>query len=193
MFSGIFVTAGAMQRSLFSIWPQVLLRGCISLLLGLLMLVWPHASIQVYIEIFGAYALADGLLLILQVLPVRKVDTRVWSRLLHGLIGVGVGTAVFLWPGFRDIGILNIFSMYLMLTGVLQIFTALDLYRVVRYDYYFIASGFISIFCGLWLRTMPVNDIVHLAMVFGLFMTAYALIAILIALEMRRSASSFSG
>ena len=151
------MNAGAMQRAMASIWWQVLLRGFISLLLGVLMLVWPDASVQVYEEIFGAYALVDGFLLILQVLPVRQVDKRVWSRLLHGVIGVGVGTAVFLWPEFREIGMSNIFSTYLMLTGVLQVFTALDLYRVVRYDYYFIASGFLSIFCGLLLKTVPVN------------------------------------
>ncbi|MGA9140833.1 MAG: DUF308 domain-containing protein [Methanocella sp.] len=186
------MTAGALQQKLFNIWPQVLLRGCISLLLGLLMLVWPHASVLIYVEIFGAYALADGFLLILQALPVRKIDTRVWSRLLHGIIGVSFGAAVFLWAGFREIRMVDMFSMYLMLTGVLQVFTALDLYHVVRYDHYLIASGFLSVFCGLLLRTVPAGDAVQLARVFGIFMTAYAVIAILIALEMRSSASAFS-
>jgi uncharacterized membrane protein HdeD (DUF308 family) len=80
-----------------------------------------------------------------------------------------------------------------MLTGVLQVFTALDLYRVVRYDYYFIASGFISILCGILLKTVMANDLVLLAKIFGIFMMAYAVIVILIALEMRRSAGSVSG
>ena len=187
------MNAGAIQRAMASIWWQVLLRGFISLLLGVLMLVWPGASVQVYEEIFGAYALVDGLLLITQVMPVRHVDKRLWSRLLHGVIGVGVGTAVFLWPEFREIGMSNIFSTYLMLTGVLQVYTALDLYRVVRYDYYLIVSGFLSIFCGLLLKTVPVIDVVQLTRIFGIFMIAYAVIAILTAFEMRRSSGSFSG
>ena len=76
-----------------------MLRGGISLALGLLMLVLPGASVQSYAGIFGAYALADGFLLIMQVLPVRKMDKRAGPRLLHGIIGVVVGAAVFLWPG----------------------------------------------------------------------------------------------
>ena len=46
------------------IWWQVLLRDGISLALGLMMLVLPGASVQSYAGIFGAYALADGFLLI---------------------------------------------------------------------------------------------------------------------------------
>ena len=187
------MSTGAMQRAMASIWWQVLLRGFISLLLGVLMLVWPYASVRAYEEIFGVYVLIDGLLIILHVVQVRQVDKKAWSRLLHGVIGVGVGAAIFLWPEFREIGMANIFSTYLMLTGVLQIFTALDLYRVVRYDYYLIASGFLSILCGLLLKTVLANDLVLLARIFGIFMTAYAVIVILIALEMRRSAGSFSG
>jgi uncharacterized membrane protein HdeD (DUF308 family) len=157
------------------------------------MLFLPHASVRAYVEIFGAYALIDGLLLIMLVLHTGKVDKRAGSRLLHGLIGVGAGAAALLWPEFRAVGIANIISTYLLLTGVLQIFTALDLYRVVRYDYYPLISGFLSILCGLWLKTTPVSDTILLARVFGIFMTAYAIITILIAMELRGSAVRYSG
>jgi uncharacterized membrane protein HdeD (DUF308 family) len=186
------MSAADVQQGLPTIWWQVLLRGSISLLLGLLMLALPHASVQAYEEIFGAYVLADGLLLITQVLPVRKMDKRAVPRLLHGAIGIFVGTAVFLWPEFREMGMANIFSTYLMLAGALQIFTALDLYRIVRYDYYLMVSGFISILCGLLLKIAPANDTLLLARIFGIFMTAYALIAIMIAFEMRKSTGHYS-
>jgi uncharacterized membrane protein HdeD (DUF308 family) len=141
---------------------------------------------------FGAYALADGLLLILQVLPVCKLDKRAGSRLLHGIIGVTAGAAVFLWPGFRELGMGNIFSMYLILTGVLQIFTALDLYSKVRHEYYFVASGFLSILCGLLVRIAPANDAVFIARIFGIFMTIYAILVIFVALEIRRGAGAYT-
>jgi uncharacterized membrane protein HdeD (DUF308 family) len=187
------MSAAELQQALPTIWWQVFLRGFISILLGLLILVLPHASIHAYETIFGAYALADGFLLIMQVLQAGKADKKAGSRLLHGLIGVGVGSAALLWPGFLAIGMANIFSTYLLLTGVLQIFTALDLYHVVRHDYYLITSGFLSILCGLWLKTMPVSDTIQLARGFGIFMTAYAVITILIAMEMRRGAVRYSG
>ncbi|OPY29269.1 MAG: hypothetical protein A4E28_01014 [Methanocella sp. PtaU1.Bin125] len=176
----------AIQRAMLSIWWQVLLRGVISLLLGLLMIFWPNASVRAYEEIFGVYALVDGLLLIMHVAQVRQVDRKASSRLLHGVIGVGFGAAIFLWPEFRQIGMANIFSTYVMLTGALQVFTALDLHQVVRYDYYFIASGLMSIVCGLLLKTTIAGDVVLLARIFGTFMTAYAVIVVLIAFEMRR-------
>lgn len=174
------------------IWWQVSLRGGISLALGLLMLVLPGASVRSYSGIFGAYALTDGFLLIMQVLPVRKQDKRAGPRLLHGIIGVVFGAAVFLWPGFREIGMASIFSTYLILTGALQVFTALDLYRVVRFDYYIFASGFLSLLCGLLVRIAPVNDAVGIARIFGIFMAIYAILLIFVALEIRRGAGTYS-
>ena len=94
---------------------------------------------------------------------------------------------------FREMGMANIFSTYLILTGALQVFTALDLYRVVRYDYYIFASGFLSILCGLLVKLAPVNDSVRVASIFGMFMSIYAVILIAIALEMKSSAGIPAG
>jgi uncharacterized membrane protein HdeD (DUF308 family) len=180
------------QRRISDIWWQVLLRGGISLALGLMMLALPQASVRAYVEIFGAYALTDGFLLIMQVLPVRKLDKRAGSRLLHGIVGVTAGAAVFLWPGFRELGMSNIFSMYLMLTGVLQVFSALDLYSKVSQEYYLIASGFLSILCGLLVRIAPVNDAVEIARIFGVFMAIYAILVIFVALKIRQGAIAYT-
>jgi uncharacterized membrane protein HdeD (DUF308 family) len=125
-------------------------------------------------------------------LPAHKIDKRAGSRLLHGITGVTAGADVFLWPGFHALGTGNIFSMYLMLTGDLQIFTALDLYNNVRHEYYLIASGFLSSLCGLLVRIAPVYDAVGIARIFGTFMTIYALVVIFVALEMRRGALTFT-
>jgi uncharacterized membrane protein HdeD (DUF308 family) len=173
------MNANALQRGLSGIWWQVLLRCALSLMLGLVMLVMPGASVKAYEEIFGAYALADGFLLIIQVLPVRHLDKKARSRLLHGIMGTGVGAAVFLWPGFREIGLANIFSAYVAVTGALQVFTAIELRPAVRSDYLLAAGGFLSLGAGLLIKVAPMANTVRLAQIIGVFLIAYATVIFL--------------
>ena len=51
-----------MQETLTRYWWAVVLRGVAAVLFGLLALIWPDITVFVLVILFGAYALADGVL-----------------------------------------------------------------------------------------------------------------------------------
>ena len=79
-------------------WWLVLLRGIAGIIFGVLTFVWPSLSLVALVIIFGAYALADGVLAIISAIRWRGETERWWLILLEGMAGVAVGIITLFWP-----------------------------------------------------------------------------------------------
>jgi uncharacterized membrane protein HdeD (DUF308 family) len=113
-------------------WWLLALRGMVAMLFGLAALVWPGATLNALVLLFGAYALVDGLLaLVVSLLDPDEFD-RGWALLLKGLAGIGIGVVTFLWPSVTSQSLLYLIAAWAVLTGVFEVVAALDLRNVVE-------------------------------------------------------------
>jgi len=104
-------------------------RGMVAGLLGLAIFVRLDLTLAAIGLLFGAFALADGLLaLIVSRLDRREFDHG-WVLLLQGLAGVAIGALTFLWPGVTAQALVSLIAAWAILTGVLA--TAAVLWEVV--------------------------------------------------------------
>src|SRR3546814_12083477 len=69
-------------------WWLIVMRGLAALLFGLVAIFWPGISLGVLVMIFGAYALADGIISLLSGLRLPASDMR------RGLLFMTAGTAI---------------------------------------------------------------------------------------------------
>ena len=73
-------------------WGWVLFRGVLSLLFGILAFVFPFGAVFAFTALFAAYALVNGIMLIVAGAKGASAHLpRWWSLVLSGLLGVGVG------------------------------------------------------------------------------------------------------
>ena len=80
-------------------WGWVVLRGVAAVLFGVLALAWPGITLAALVIVWGAYALADGVLSLVAAYRVRDQGKPFWSLLIVGLLGIAAGIVTFIWPG----------------------------------------------------------------------------------------------
>jgi uncharacterized membrane protein HdeD (DUF308 family) len=118
--------------SLFGAWRASergldLWRALISLVFGLVLLIWPEPFIRILLMVFGVWALYTG---ITQILEARRMDPQVSERGLMTLIGILVaviGVVLVIWPKSGLVTMAWVIAFAALLVAALFIFLALRL------------------------------------------------------------------
>jgi len=79
-------------------WWMLVLRGTLAVLLGTVMLDYPHLSLNLLVALFGVYALLDGTWAIASALWVTRTSFTAWPILFEGVASIAVGTFALTWP-----------------------------------------------------------------------------------------------
>jgi uncharacterized membrane protein HdeD (DUF308 family) len=142
-------------HSLAQSWWLIVLRGAVSVLLGLAAVVWPGLALSVAVSLLGVYLLADGLLAATSGLS-RKEGSQVWWLLLaEGAIGITAGIGVLVWPGLSAAGQLYIVAAWATLTGMIAMIAAIRLRADITHEGLLAISGLLSVALGMVLFIWP--------------------------------------
>lgn len=163
-------------------WWAVALRGVCGIVFGTLTFLAPRISLAALVLIYGAWALADGVLAIAGAVR-RRTGERGWVLVLKGCLGIAAGVVTLFWPGITAMALLYVIASWALVAGVLEVAAALRLRRVITGEWLLALSGVLSIAAGVLLMLFPGTG--ALAMV--LWIGAYALVsgALLVALALR--------
>jgi uncharacterized membrane protein HdeD (DUF308 family) len=135
-------------------WWLLALRGVAAILFGILAFVWPQETLTVFVYLFGAYVLADGVLSAAAALTLMKGRQRGWL-LLQGVVGIGIAIVTFLWPSVTGLTLLYLIAIWAIVTGVLEIVTAIELRREIAGEWLLILSGVASVVFGVLVILFP--------------------------------------
>jgi uncharacterized membrane protein HdeD (DUF308 family) len=105
-------------------------RALVSLVIGLVLLIWPEPFIRILLMVFGAWALYTG---ISQIFEARRMDPQVTDRGFMTTIGILVaviGVVLLIWPGSGVVTISWVIAFAALLVGALFIFLALRLKKL---------------------------------------------------------------
>jgi uncharacterized membrane protein HdeD (DUF308 family) len=108
------------------------LRGTFAVLLGLAILVPLDIGLAAMALLFGAFALADGLLVLIVSWFDRYQFDDGWVVLLKGPAGIAIGVLTLLWPGITAQALVALIAAWAILTGALAAMAALDRRNVVE-------------------------------------------------------------
>ena len=170
-----------------SLWWDMLLLGAVSIIFGLLLFFMPGLSIATFVVLFGFYAFAVGVLLLLQTFSVK--DGYWWARLLGAIIAFAAGAAVFLWPNISALSLLYVIAFYFILFGILQVVSSIALSRVFRGEWLYFIGGILSIVVGALLIMKPQTGAIALAQTIGIFAIAFGILLGVLALKLQGTMS----
>src|ERR687890_2074659 len=113
-------------------WWALAIRGGIAILFGLAALLRPDIALAALILLFGAYALVDGVFAIVGVFGGTRSGTPRWLLLLEGVVGILAGIIAFVNPGLTAIALLYLVAAWAVVTGLVQVFTAIRLRKEIQ-------------------------------------------------------------
>lgn len=164
----------------------VILRGIAAFLFGIITFVAPGISAAALVLVFGVYALADGVLLIVGALRPRQPARPRWMLFTGGIIGVMAGLVAFFFPGVTVIGLLALVAAWALVTGVLQVVAAINLRKVITGEWLLVISGVLSIAFGTVLVMFPAAGALALVLWIGAYAVVYGVVLFALGVRLRR-------
>jgi len=130
-------------------WGWIVLRGVAAVLFGLLAMTRPGITLAALVFIWGAYAIADGVLAIIAGLKIRDNGRPLWSLFVAGVVGIAAGVMTFRAPGVTALALLMIIASWAIGVGALQIFASIRLRKVIDGEWALGLSGVLSLAFGV--------------------------------------------
>jgi uncharacterized membrane protein HdeD (DUF308 family) len=92
------------------------ISGALSLALGVVIIVWPSISLYSLVLVFGAYALARGIVGLVTAVSNSEMGGRGWLA-VSSIAGIVVGILVFAYTGMSALALLYVIGAYAILLG----------------------------------------------------------------------------
>jgi uncharacterized membrane protein HdeD (DUF308 family) len=161
----------------------LIIRGVVSVVIGIVAFAWPGVTIAALVVIFGIYALVDGVTNLMLGFTRRAAHGRAWVHALQGIVGIAAGVLTFIWPGVTALALIFFIGAWAVVTGAIEVVAAIRLRKEISGEWLLALSGLLSIAFGVLVLVFPLAGAVGIAWVLG----SYAIIGgfILIALGVR--------
>ena len=161
-------------------WGALALRGLIAILFGLAVLFWPGISLAVFILLFAAFALLDGIFAL-----AAGFSKDGWPLLLEGLISILAAVVAILWPGIAIIAFVWLLAFWALATGIIEIIAAINLRKVIKGEWLLVLGGILSIILGILLFVYPIAGIVALIWVMGIYAIIFGIVLLFLSFRLK--------
>ncbi len=165
-------------------WWMVALRGLVAMLFGLTALLLPDITLTVLVLLFGAYVLLDGVLTIAAGIANRAGEER-WWVLLEGITGAVIGVAIIIWPGIKEFVLLYLIALWAIVTGILEILTAIELRKEIEGKWFLALSGLVSLILGVLVALQPAAGVLAIIWMLRLYAIVFGVLLLLLAFRLR--------
>jgi uncharacterized membrane protein HdeD (DUF308 family) len=131
------------------------INGVASIAFAVVILIWPGISLYTLVLLFGAFSLANGIIMLGTAITGGAKEGRGWL-VLSGLAGIAVGVLVFLWTGMSALALLYVIGGYAIALGIITVGGAFSLPFLQAGDKALLAlAGLVSIVFGIVMFAKP--------------------------------------
>jgi uncharacterized membrane protein HdeD (DUF308 family) len=156
-------------------WWMPVVRGALGILFGILVFAYPNAAVTVFVYLFGAYMLLDGIAGLAFAFDVNR--GRGWL-ILSGIAGIAAGILTFMYPGATAVALVYIAAAWAIVTGIFEVIAAIG-WRDVLPDAWMLGlGGVVSIILGVLLISSPGAGLLAWAWLIGIYAIVYGVLYI---------------
>lgn len=166
-------------------WGWIALRGAVAILFGLLTLFRPGITLATLIMLFGAYALIDGIFMVVSAIANRHGEPRWGTLLVGGLLGILAGIVTYTWPGLTAVVLLSVIAAWAIVMGIFEVAAAIRLRKQLDGEWALILAGLLSVAFGVLLVMRPAVGALAVVLWIGVFALLYGIVLVALGFRLR--------
>jgi len=175
-----------MAQVLIRNWWAFALRGALGILLGLAAFLFPGITLGALVLLFGAYAVADGVVAVVAGVRAAEHRERWGALLLEGIAGVAAGVLAFVWPALTALVLLYLIAAWSIIRGALKIAAAVRLRRTIQGEWLLGLNGAFSVVSVFLNIGMPAIVLLTLVWLVGAYAALLGSLVLGLAFRLRR-------
>jgi uncharacterized membrane protein HdeD (DUF308 family) len=180
------LVASALLGRLAENWWLLLLRGLAAIAFGVIAFLWPGITLVALTYLFGIYAIVDGVVAIWAAFNAQGDAGPRWWLGLSGVVSIIAGIVAFAYTGITALVLLVFIAVWAIIIGVLQLYAAIQLWKVVDNDWWLILSGLLSIAFGAVLIAWPSTGALAVIWTIAWFAVFFGCMFIGLAFELKK-------
>ena len=166
-------------------WGWVAIRGVVAILFGLLTLRNPQVSLAVLVLWFGAYALIDGISMLISAFSRQSGDSSRTALLVGGVLAIAAGLVTFFWPHITARALIIVIAFWAIVTGISEIVAAIRLRQEISGEWLFVLAGLLAVALGVFLLVRPAAGALAMVMWIGVYAIFSGLLLIALSFRLR--------
>ena len=183
MFSYDAARSDALSEVLAQAWWVVGLRGILGIIFGLICLLTPGIAVQVFVILFAAYMLVDGVFAIISGIRAARNGERWGLLLLEGVVDIAAGAVAVLWPAITLVALIWVIAIWAIISGALMLGAAFGL-NLDHGRWWLALGGIASIIFGVLLVIEPFVGAVVLTMWVGAYAIVFGGVLLVLAFQL---------
>jgi uncharacterized membrane protein HdeD (DUF308 family) len=175
------------ERLVAHVWRLLALRGVLAIAFAIVLLVWPDIGLTTMVAVVGAFAIASGFVsgAAAYALPGAAKQQRIWLG-LNALIGLGIGTAVLVWPDLSATALLYAIAIWAIAEGTIEFIAAFALPLSGTRKVLLAISGIVLAGFGVVMFVEPGDGAIALLALVASFAFVRGTFDVALAVELRR-------
>lgn len=169
-------------------WWLLALRGLLAAIFGLVTFLVPELTLFVLVSLFGGYCIVSGILALVTAFRRGRTQPRWWTLVLEGAASIVAGVLTLVWPGRTLLGLLFVAAVWAIVTGLLQIGTAVRLRKQITGEWLLLLSGALSVAFGAVVVVWPGAAALAVSWWVGSYLFAAGIVLAILAFRLRRHA-----
>ncbi|MGE0172984.1 MAG: HdeD family acid-resistance protein [Oligoflexales bacterium] len=168
-------------------WWSWVVRGLAAIILGVCAFTVPGITLAGLVLMYGVYAFVDGIVKIASVFVSRVERERegVWWPILGGIAGIAVGVMTFMYPAITLVALVYLVAAWALVTGILEVASAIELRKEVQGEWLLALSGVLSILFSFLLVLRPGAGMLGIMWMLGAYMLLFGVLLISLGFRMR--------
>ena len=173
----------ALSEVLADSWWAVGLRGIMGILFGLICLLTPGIAVEVFVILFAAYMLVDGVFAIASGIKAARNGERWGLLILEGIVDLAAGLVAVLWPAITLVALIWLVAIWAIVSGALMLGAAFTL-KLDHGRWWLALGGIASVIFGILLVIEPLIGAVVLTLWIGAYALVFGIFLLILAFQL---------
>jgi uncharacterized membrane protein HdeD (DUF308 family) len=174
-------------------WWVLVVQGILGILFGILAILFPGIALVTLAYLFAAWAIVAGASQLIEGWRVAEARGRSWPFALMGVVSIVAGILAALIPGITILGLVLLLGAWLVIQGVMEVYTAWQIRREVTGEWILALGGIARVVVGAIVLAMPVVGAVLTVALVAAWSVVAGITALVLGLRLRQFREGAAG
>jgi uncharacterized membrane protein HdeD (DUF308 family) len=105
--------------------------------------------------------------------------------LVEGIAGIIAGVLTLVWPGITSFTLVIFIGFWAIISGVFEIFAAIDMRKIIKDEWLFVLSGILSIVFGFLILARPLAGALVIVWMVAFYAVTFGITMIILGIRLR--------